>query len=66
MLMKKNLILLKIIFLINLVCKDLTFGLCEHSQNVWDFFLNLSKQYNKAIEGLNSLKENFKKEEENI
>ena len=52
-------ILLKI-FIINLVCKDLTYELCEKSQNIWDFFLNLARHYNEAIEGLKKLSDNFK------
>ena len=54
-------ILLKI-FIINLVCKDLTYELCEKSQNIWDFFLNLARHYNEAIEGLKKLSVNFKEE----
>jgi len=62
---KNDKILLKI-FLINLVCKDLTYELCEQSQNVWAFFLNLANQYNKAIEGLKAIKDHFENEEKII
>ena len=51
-------ILLKI-FLIEIVCKDLTYELCEKTHNVWDFFYNLAKEYNDPINGLKDLKEKF-------
>lgn len=55
----KDKILLRI-FLINLVCKQLIDELCEKSQNIWDFFLNLAEQYNSSVEGLIKLKDYYK------
>ena len=54
-------ILLKI-FIINLVCKDLIYELCEEyhkNKNNYDFFFNLAKKFNNSIRGLNNLKKHF-------
>ena len=51
-------ILLKI-FMIDLVCKNLTYKLSEKSHNMSDVFYNLAKQYNDSIEGLKQIKEYF-------
>ena len=54
-------ILLKI-FIINLVCKDLIYELCEEyhkNKNNYDFFFNLAKKFNDSITGLNNLKKHF-------
>lgn len=58
-------ILLKI-FLINLVCRELTKELCQknNSQSINEYLKNLAEEYNKSINGLKMLAEEFQEKNE--
>ena len=51
-------ILIKI-FIIDLVCKNLTYKLCQKCQNLWDVCYNLAERYNDSINGLKQIQEHF-------
>ena len=58
-------ILLKI-FLINLVCRELTKELCQknNSQSINEYLKNLAEEYNKSINGLKMLAKEFQEKNE--
>jgi hypothetical protein len=58
-------ILLKI-FLINLVCRELTKELCQknNSQSINEYLKNLAEEYNKSINGLKMLADEFQEKNE--